>query len=194
MNVEFSEAGSTAFATEPTTDAPTTTPMRRRRRLVLIGVVAGLLLGGLVGILLGPHSLSLGPRFSGDQLLAENFRATLGDDRGLGSVEVARLRDGKVTYAGLAPDGTAPPTPQTPFELGSITKTITGMLLADAVQRGEMRLDAAVSDYLPELAGIPPAPPPWTSWPPTTAGCRPYRRTRPRRRRWPCGATRTRMR
>ena len=155
MNVKSSEAGSTAFATKPTTDAPTTTPLRRRRRLVLLGVVAGLLLGGLVGLLLGPHSLSPGPRFSGDQLLAGDFRATLGSDRGLGSVEVARLRDGKVTYAGLAPDGTVPPTPQTPFELGSITKTMTGMLLADAVQRGEMRLDAPVSDYLPELAGTP---------------------------------------
>ena len=105
--------------------------------------------------LLGPHSLSPGPRFSGDQLLAGDFRATLDSDRGLGSVEVARLRDGKVTYAGLAPDGTAPPTPQTPFELGSITKTMTGMLLADAVRRGEMRLDAPVSDYLPELVGTP---------------------------------------
>jgi CubicO group peptidase (beta-lactamase class C family) len=77
----------------------------------------------------------------------------LDSDRGLASVEVARLRDGKVTYAGLAPDGTAAPTPQTPFELGSITKTMTGMLLADAVRRGEMRLAAPVSDYLPELVG-----------------------------------------
>ena len=139
----------------PTTDTPTTTPLRRRRRLVLLGVVAAALLGGLVGLLLGPHSLSPGPRLSGDQLLAGSFRATLASDRGLASVEVARLRDGKVTYAGLTPDGTVPPTPQTPFELGSITKTMTGLLLADAVQRGEMRHDAPVSDYLPELVGTP---------------------------------------
>ena len=32
---------------------------------------------------------------------------------------------------------------------------MTGMLLADAVQRGEMRREAPVSDYLPELAGTP---------------------------------------
>jgi CubicO group peptidase (beta-lactamase class C family) len=114
-----------------------------------------LLLGGLVGLALGPHSLSPGPLISGDQQLVGDFRATLGDDLGLGSVAVARLRDGKVTYAGLAPHGTVPPTPQTPFELGSVTKTMTGLLLADAVQRGEMGRDAAVSDYLPELAGTP---------------------------------------
>ena len=155
MNGKPSDAGSIAVATKPTTDTPTTSPQRRRRRPVLPGVVAGLLLGGLIALLLGPHSLSPGPHFSGDQQLAADFRATLGDDRGLGSVEVARLRDGKATYAGLAPDGTVPPTPQTPFELGSITKTMTGMLLADAVQRGEMRRTAPVSNYLHELAGTP---------------------------------------
>jgi len=117
MDVKPSDVGSIAVATKPTTDTPTTTPLRRRGRLVLPGVVAGLLLGGLVGLLLGPYSLSPGPRISGNQLPAGDFRATLGDDRGLASVEVARLRDGKVTYAGLAPDGTVPPTPQTPFEL-----------------------------------------------------------------------------
>jgi CubicO group peptidase (beta-lactamase class C family) len=141
------------LTTNPTTDTPTA-PALRRHWLVL-ALVAGLLLGGLVGLVLGPHSLSPGSKVSGDQLLAGDFRATLGDDRGLGSVEVARLRDGKVTYVGLAPDGTVPPTPQTPFELGSVTKTMTGLLLADAVRRGEMRLDAPVSDYLPELAGTP---------------------------------------
>jgi CubicO group peptidase (beta-lactamase class C family) len=148
-------AGATALVTEPATDAPAAPGPYRRRRLVLLAVVAGLLLGGLVGLLLGPHSLRPGPRISGDQSLAGDFRATLDSARGLASVEVARLRDGKVTYAGLAPDGTVPPTPQTPFELGSITKTMTGMLLADAVRRGEMRHDAPVSDYLPELLGTP---------------------------------------
>jgi hypothetical protein len=86
-------------------------PLRRWRRLALLAVVAGLVLGGLVGPVLGPHSLSPGRRVSGDQLLGGAFRATLHSDRGLASVEVARLRDGKVTYAGLAPDLMVPPTP-----------------------------------------------------------------------------------
>ena len=41
--------------------------------------------------------------------------------------------------------------PQTPYELGSITKTFTGMLLADAVQRGEMAVEDPLAKYLPEL-------------------------------------------
>ncbi|HEX8508844.1 MAG TPA: serine hydrolase domain-containing protein [Propionibacteriaceae bacterium] len=160
-NLESSEVRHTTLATDPKPDTPTApapapAPAQRRRRgPALLAVVAGLLLGGLVGVVLGPHSLSPGPGFSGDQLLAGDFRATLDSGRGLASVEVARLRGGKVTYAGLAPDGTALPTPQTPFELGSVTKTMTGMLLADAVRRGEMQLDAPVSDYLPELVGTP---------------------------------------
>ena len=35
------------------------------------------------------------------------------------------------------------------FEIGSITKVFTGLLLADAVQRGELKLDDAVEDLLP---------------------------------------------
>jgi CubicO group peptidase (beta-lactamase class C family) len=155
MNLDSPGAGSTALVTRTTTLTPPAPIPRRRRRLMLLAVAAGLLLGGLLGLVLGPHSLRPGPRIAGDQLLAADFQATLGDDLGLGSVEVARLRDGTVTYAGLAPDGTVPPTPQTRFELGSITKTMTGMLLADSVRRGEMRLEARVSDYLPELAGTP---------------------------------------
>ncbi|MGI5952643.1 MAG: serine hydrolase domain-containing protein, partial [Brooklawnia sp.] len=38
-------------------------------------------------------------------------------------------------------------------ELGSITKTFTGLLLADAAARGEVALDATLDQYLPELAG-----------------------------------------
>src|SRR4051794_12404227 len=106
MNGVLSAAGSAGLAANPTTDAPTAPAPGWRRRLALLAVVAGLRLGGLVGLVLGPHSLSPGPRFSGDQLLAGDFRATLNSDRGLASVEVARLRDGTVTYTGLGPDGT----------------------------------------------------------------------------------------
>lgn len=35
------------------------------------------------------------------------------------------------------------------FEIGSITKVFTGLLLADAVQRGELKLDGAVDELLP---------------------------------------------
>lgn len=41
------------------------------------------------------------------------------------------------------------------FEIGSITKTLTASLLADMVQRGEVKLDDPVSTYLPANVRVP---------------------------------------
>lgn len=43
----------------------------------------------------------------------------------------------------------------TQFEVGSVTKTFTGMLLAEAVSRGEVMLDSTVGGLLPDTAGSP---------------------------------------
>ncbi|HMS03076.1 MAG TPA: serine hydrolase, partial [Gemmatimonadaceae bacterium] len=62
-------------------------------------------------------------------------------------------RDGVVTaVAGRAdsPDG-APLSSSTRFEIGSITKAITGVLFADAIARGEVREDERLVEALPGL-------------------------------------------
>jgi len=41
------------------------------------------------------------------------------------------------------------------FEIGSITKTFTALLLEDMVARGEMKLDDPVEKFLPEKVKIP---------------------------------------
>lgn len=43
----------------------------------------------------------------------------------------------------------------TVFEIGSITKTFTGLLLQDMVERGQMNLDDPVSKYLPASVNVP---------------------------------------
>jgi CubicO group peptidase (beta-lactamase class C family) len=43
----------------------------------------------------------------------------------------------------------------TVFELGSVTKVFTSLLLLDAVRRGEMKLNDPVAKYLPERVNVP---------------------------------------
>lgn len=43
----------------------------------------------------------------------------------------------------------------TVFEIGSITKVFTGLILADMIERGEVRLDDPVSRYLPASVKVP---------------------------------------
>ena len=43
----------------------------------------------------------------------------------------------------------------TVFEIGSVTKTFTTLLLQDSVERGEMKLEDSISDYLPKSVRCP---------------------------------------
>ena len=45
--------------------------------------------------------------------------------------------------------------PDTIFEIGSVTKAFTGILLADMVKRNEVKLDDPVKKYLPEKVEMP---------------------------------------
>lgn len=47
------------------------------------------------------------------------------------------------------------PDGDTIFEIGSVTKIFTGMLLAEMVGRGEVQLDDPISKYLPDNAKLP---------------------------------------
>lgn len=54
----------------------------------------------------------------------------------------------------LTPGGVAAPTPDTVFEIGSISKVFTAILLSDAVRRGEVSFDDPIGSLLPE--GVAP--------------------------------------
>jgi len=60
-----------------------------------------------------------------------------------------------VSYGRLAKDDVRPLDGDTIFEIGSITKVFTSLLLADAVQRHDVALTDPVSKYLPPPAKMP---------------------------------------
>jgi CubicO group peptidase (beta-lactamase class C family) len=130
-------------------------PRRRLRVLLVIGLVFGLVIGTLLGLGVGPRTPALGDARTGDEALVADVRAALGSDRGYQTLSAGRVSGGAVSFAGLGEEDDAVPTPQTRYELGSITKTFTGMLLADAVTRQEMTLEDRLAQHLPELAGTP---------------------------------------
>lgn len=59
-----------------------------------------------------------------------------------------------VSYGSGGPSA-RPVGPRSVFEIGSITKVFTGILLADMVERGEVSLSDPVARYLPEGVKVP---------------------------------------
>jgi len=59
-----------------------------------------------------------------------------------------------ITYGRLDQGDTRPLNGNTVFEIGSVTKIFTALLLADMVQHGEVQLDDPVAKYLPSTVHI----------------------------------------
>ncbi|MBB1513861.1 beta-lactamase family protein [Tessaracoccus sp. MC1627] len=110
-------------------------------------MLVGALIGAAALLALGPHPAGLGSP-TGDTALAGDASAALATATHLETVSVARIRDGAASWAGFGEV-----TPDSRYELGSITKTFDGLLLADAAQRGEVGIEDPLETHLTELAG-----------------------------------------
>lgn len=141
-------------AETPGAAPPDQPPGRAQWRASVLIIIVAILVGAAGISVLGPRA-SVTNASSGDRALAAEVRGVIGDGDGLQSLSVARVDRGRVTFAGVGDAGAGAPTPDTVYELGSVTKVWTGLLLADAVERGEMTLDAPIETYLPELRGTP---------------------------------------
>jgi CubicO group peptidase (beta-lactamase class C family) len=80
--------------------------------------------------------------------VVEDTRSKLGY-RG---IAIAVTRGGKLLYArgyGVADNGGTPVTPDTPFVLGSTSKSFAGLAVMQLVEAGKLDLDSPVTRYLP---------------------------------------------
>ena len=142
----------------PSQQARPTSPSRSPRGLLprwACAVLAACL--ALAVFAAGPHTPKADTSsITGDQDLAKQVIDLLPDDYQARGIHVSVITADGARHAGI---GTAASgqqyTSTTPMEIGSITKTFTGQLLADAIARGEVRAGDPLSAHLPELAGTP---------------------------------------
>lgn len=92
------------------------------------------------------------------QLAAEKQVAPLLEKKQLNAVMIGVIdRTGKKHFLALGdkPDNLTMLDEHTIFEIGSISKTMTSMILADGIQRMELKLDDPVQNYLPQGMVMP---------------------------------------
>lgn len=103
-----------------------------------------------------PPALSAIPRTNAD--ISELLKTRVDEQRMavgmvVGVIDASGPR--MVSYGVLAQDDPRPVDADTVFEIQSVTKTFTALLLADMVLRGEVRLDDPVARYLPPGSTVP---------------------------------------
>ena len=101
-----------------------------------------------------PSPTPLPPDTEIQRILAQSVGA---ENRGIGIV--VGIVDGRgrrvITYGHPARDDSRPLNGDTIFEIGSITKVFTSLVLMDMVQKGEVSVTDPVSRYLPPAAVVP---------------------------------------
>ncbi|WBU39128.1 serine hydrolase domain-containing protein [Homoserinibacter sp. YIM 151385] len=122
--------------------------MTTRRTRTLAAVLIGAVTAALA-IAAAPRPPALSEEVTGDAGLAERARVALAESPGARDELIVVEIDGETTrFAGFGADES------TEVEVGSITKTLTAALLAEAVERGEARPETPVGELL-ELGDAP---------------------------------------
>jgi len=106
---------------------------------------------------LWPVTIAAQQHFPTDEDLRVMLRYLVEDGETQGIVVGMLEADGSTRVVGYGNPGPGaePLGPRSVFEIGSITKTFTGTILADMVARGEVALDDPVSAYLPDEVTVP---------------------------------------
>lgn len=101
-----------------------------------------------------PEALPADWRIPSTETIEELIAARVAPREGQGLVVGVIEPDGRRIVAG-GPQGAAGFDGDTVFEIGSISKAFTALLLADMANKGEVSLDDPAENYLPEGARMP---------------------------------------
>lgn len=110
------------------------------RCCLLICALAGLFVPGVAGqAVQGAPDAAAITRFVADQMRVSRIP----------TVALVIVRGEQVVYAGTFGDDGLPLTPDTPFPIGSVTKTFTALAIAQLADDGKLRFDDPVHKHLP---------------------------------------------
>ena len=118
-----------------------------RRATIAVATVLALSVV-LIGTVFRPVPPSLSTKVTGDSKLAAVALPHL--DGALDRVSIAVVDGDTVSYANFGAES------DTVYEIGSVTKTFTSLLLADAIERGDVTAESTLGEFLP-LADAPAA-------------------------------------
>ena len=128
-----------------------------RRSFIASGVSAALMARGLVAHA-SASGLDRGSKIPDDQSIRELLQHRIEVEKrtvGMAACVVAPDRTHIITCGRQRLSDGHPVTSDTVFEIGSITKVFTALLLADMVRRGELKLDDPVAHYVPADLHVP---------------------------------------
>lgn len=123
--------------------------MNRTISSSLIAAVIAPVLVLTVGLLAMPTPPRLAEQSSGSEALGDRVRPGLIEAGALDRATVSVMTPDSTDFAGFGADE------NTEFEIGSVTKTMTGLLLQVAIDRGEVTAETTLETLLPELSGSP---------------------------------------
>lgn len=118
-----------------------TAPPRRRLAAIIAAVIAAALL-----LLITPFPRGFQGQATGNAALINQVEETLGGHH-WHHVAAAKINGDEVTWGGVGADENSE------FEIGSITKTFTAAIFADAIERGEIDEGTRLGDVWPDLDG-----------------------------------------
>jgi CubicO group peptidase (beta-lactamase class C family) len=126
--------------------------MLNRRRVFCSGAAATLVAGA------ARSWAAKGPDTSDEDAILDILKRRIDVEKrsvGMAACTVNRGRHRFVTWGRERVTSQQPVTPDTVFEIGSVTKVFTALLLANMARRGEVQLDDPVARHLPADFNVP---------------------------------------